>query len=225
MRVDRAAVLALLSGVAFLVCMVLGALHLTDGLDDVARHATNPGGQWGAPQQQANRIAEMLGPAHLLALLALACMAVAGRSRSWRPLSYFCALVAPGVGIELALKWLLPRVDRQGELGHTGGSFPSGHMFVAVICSGGVVLLLTTRLRWWHWIVAAIAPAVVGVTLMIAVVHWASDVVGGALLGTSLLALSAFARERPRPGTSSTCPQELGDSSLNPRARASDSRE
>jgi hypothetical protein len=64
-------------------------------------------------------------------------------------------------------------------------------MLTAVVCSGGVVLLLLARSRWWHWALAALLPTLVAVVLMISVLHWASDVVGGALLGMALVAASA----------------------------------
>jgi membrane-associated phospholipid phosphatase len=192
-RAERGwAVLALFSGAAFLALLVMNTLHQTQGLDDLVWRVTDPGGEWGFRQLLAVRISDALQPTHMIGLFAVVSAAIGGYRRSWRPLGRFALLVAPAIMVELGLKWSLPRVNPRPYLGHTGGSFPSGHMLSAVICSGGAVLLLATRHRWWHWLLAMVAPAVVGASLMIGVLHWASDVVGGALLGTSLLACSAL---------------------------------
>ena len=196
-RTERGwAALALLSGAAFLALMVLNTLHQTQHLDVVVWRATDPDGGWGTLQLRAVRIIDALQPTHLIALFAVVSVVVAERRRSWQPVCYFCLLVVPAVLLELGLKWILPRVNPRPYLSHTGGSFPSGHMLSAVICSGGIVLLLATRSRWWHWLLAVTVPAAVGAALLIGDFHWASDVVGGALLGTSLLAISALASTR-----------------------------
>lgn len=197
MRTERGwAALALLSSAAFLALTVLNTLHQTERLDLVVWRATDPDGGWGTPQLMAVRVTDALRPTHLIVLFAVVSAVVAGRRRSWHPVWYFCLLVAPAVVLELGLKWILPRVNPRPYLSHTGGSFPSGHMLTAVICSGGVLLLLATRSRWWQWLLAVIAPAVVGAALLIGDFHWASDVAGGALLGMSLLAFSALASTR-----------------------------
>jgi membrane-associated phospholipid phosphatase len=80
-----------------------------------------------------------------------------------------------------------------------GASFPSGHAFTATLGAGVVVLwalpLLPRRWRPAAWACAAAVPLAVGYSRVALGVHWASDVVGGWLLGCGLLAATTAAFE------------------------------
>lgn len=73
-----------------------------------------------------------------------------------------------------------------------GPSFPSGHSFTSALGAGVLVLLvlpvLSPRGRIVAWVVGASVPLLVGYSRLALGVHWASDVLGGWLLGVGLLA-------------------------------------
>lgn len=76
-------------------------------------------------------------------------------------------------------------------------AFPSGHAMTAAIVCGAMLWLFlhrTTAGRAWRaaaWAVAVVSVVGVGFTRVYLGVHWASDVVGGWLLGGVVLAGSA----------------------------------
>lgn len=102
-----------------------------------------------------------------------------------------------------------------------GGSFPSGHAFTSTVAAGIVLLwalpLLSGRAKAAAWIVAALVPLAVGISRVALGVHWVSDVVGGWLLGTGLVAATGAAFEtwrerrglrRAHPATEGVAPEE-----------------
>jgi membrane-associated phospholipid phosphatase len=89
-----------------------------------------------------------------------------------------------------------------------GASFPSGHAFTSALGAGVLVLLvlplLPPRGRAVAWVVGACIPLLVGYSRLALGVHWASDVIGGWLLGVGLLAgttkaFQAWRRAEGRP--------------------------
>ncbi|MFF7090941.1 phosphatase PAP2 family protein [Streptomyces rubradiris] len=82
-------------------------------------------------------------------------------------------------------------------------AFPSGHALTATVVCGLLLWLLRRRSAGralWRTAVAAavVSVAGVGVTRVWLGVHWASDVLGGWLLGALLVALAVLVYERPR---------------------------
>jgi undecaprenyl-diphosphatase len=128
------------------------------------------------------------------AMLVLAAVLYFGARRdlAWRLLAAF---VATGL-LELAMKlWLPAPPVPQGAARSTDPSpilawalpypYPSGHMLRSVILLGAVYLL------WPHrFLRAALLALLAGIAAsrVYIGVHWASDVIGGALLGVSALA-------------------------------------
>jgi membrane-associated phospholipid phosphatase len=188
---------AVVSLVAFVVLTMLVIGHHVDHLDDRIRHDLNPTGTYGPTQRRALRITDWLRPTVLMALFAVLAILAALVRRSLRPLLYAGSIALATAFCELALKWGLPRIGSDDGSTKTAGSFPSGHVLCAVIVAGGVLLMLFARTRWWQWIVAAVLPTVMVVVVMVSVLHWASDVLGGLLLGVFLVSASALTPLRP----------------------------
>jgi undecaprenyl-diphosphatase len=96
--------------------------------------------------------------------------------------------------IEFAFKELVgrDRPDLQRLVTGDGPSFPGGHPFAAIALWGmiPVVVGLFTRRRalWWgSAVLSACMIIVIGASRVYLGVHWASDVVGGLLLGVMFL--------------------------------------
>ncbi len=137
----------------------------------------------------------------VLVLAVLAVLAVR-RSGSWRPgLVSAGALGLLGVlgqVLKIEVGRLAPRAARVAV--HAGGlSWPSGHAANTVV-SGALVLWLLPQVRpalaAWARLVAGVlyGLAIAGgaVALVVLDYHWASDVVGGWLLGGVVLAVVAL---------------------------------
>lgn len=188
--------LTLVSLAAFLALTVLVTTHTTATLDARIRHDLNPSGTWGSSQLRAFRVTHWMRPTLLIPLFCVVSLSVALLRRSLRPPAYAALLVVATGTCEVGLKWLLPRIESD-DGSSVAGSFPSGHVLSAVMVSGGFLLMVSSRTRWWHWLLASVLPAVMVVAVMVSVLHWASDVVGGVLLGVFLISSSALTPLRP----------------------------
>ncbi|MGW3988836.1 phosphatase PAP2 family protein [Streptomyces sp. NPDC004830] len=84
-------------------------------------------------------------------------------------------------------------------------AFPSGHAMTATVVCGLLLWLLhrhgVTRAVWRTALAVAVVSVVgVGLTRIWLGVHWPSDVMGGWLLGATVVALAVWAHTRWQPG-------------------------
>jgi undecaprenyl-diphosphatase len=84
--------------------------------------------------------------------------------------------------------------------------YPSGHMMRGVIVLGALYLLSKSRLQRAGVILALIGLAAARIYFG---VHWASDVVGGALLGTAALLWAFDGKRDLKPSRETVCEHEL----------------
>jgi membrane-associated phospholipid phosphatase len=163
------------------------AVHLRwlDDLDIAAYHAARPDGGWGLVQERATHVVSALQPAHFTALLLLLVAVLALLRRSLRPLGVAVVVAVPVVLVTFGTKHAMSLWDPSTTpVAH--GSFPSGHTVVAVTAIGVMVLLVRPETRW-GWLLPAVMGCVIGIPLVLASVHPATDVVGGGLLAAAAL--------------------------------------
>jgi undecaprenyl-diphosphatase len=146
-----------------------------------------------------NWLGHGLGRAITLALVG----ALLLRRRRWLALVAFAAFAAAESMAPLLstlLKALTDRSRPPDGLIHVGGaSFPSGHATYAGATCVALVLLFTTpgaRRRWW-WALAGLGVVGMAWSRTYLQVHWLTDVIAGALLGTgiSLLVFAVAQRQ------------------------------
>ena len=124
----------------------------------------------------------------------------------WRPrlaiVILFAAIIA--TAITHSLKPLLDVLRPPGVLeagafnliGHsiTSEAFPSGHMVTAFTFAGLLILGLRPR---WPWVVLLLAAAsIMGISRMVAGVHWPTDVLAGAVVGLASVAAAVWLVDR-----------------------------
>jgi undecaprenyl-diphosphatase len=194
---------AIVAAVLFLALATLVATRVADPVDEAVRDWFSPNGGWGTRQELADRVGGVLDPR----LLALAAVAAAGvlsaRARSLTPLLLVVTVVIVAAGVEVGVKWLMPRIAAADPGARSAGGFPSGHMTAAVGFCGAVVCCLPRGRRAVGWLAVGALSTVVAAALLVASIHYLSDVLGGALLSAAVLgaATSAFAPpDRTRSG-------------------------
>lgn len=130
------------------------------------------------------------------------------RRRRWLALVAFAAAESLAALLSALLKALIDRPRPPGGLVHpVGASFPSGHATYAGATCVALVLLFTTpgtRRRWW-WALAGLGVVGMSWSRTYLQVHWLTDVVAGALLGSGVsLLVFAIAQRHERTPTRPT---------------------
>jgi membrane-associated phospholipid phosphatase len=132
-----------------------------------------------------NWLGRGLGRALTLALVG----ALLLRRRRWLALVVFAAAESLAPLLSTLLKALVDRHRPPDGLVHpVGASFPSGHAAYAGATCVALVLLFTTpgtRRRWW-WALAGLGVVAMAWSRTYLQVHWLTDVIAGALLGTGV---------------------------------------
>jgi len=173
---------------AFVAVAGLAALGVTDGLDlGISRLAQDIGWE---PLDLVASLFNIAGQMEVTALVALVLACVWWRRDGARGL--VALLLFAGVAIEVVLKHVVRHPGPPEELSrsirllpfiHSSSpySFPSGHMIRVTFLAA---LLLP---RWGFWALIAAMAA----TRIYLQEHWASDVIGGFLLGAALAGVAA----------------------------------
>ncbi|OKH98579.1 hypothetical protein A6A06_28635 [Streptomyces sp. CB02923] len=158
---------------------------------------------------QANKVFSdwIWDPWTLRALLAVAFIALLRRGQ-WLLGCWVVVTAAVGTALQQVLKALVgrhrPVWPDPVDSAHYA-AFPSGHAMTAAVVGGLALWLLRLygARRRWRWAAAALVAgsvAGVGFTRVYLGVHWATDVLGGWLLGAALVAAASTAYAR-RYGT------------------------
>ncbi|MGP4005900.1 phosphatase PAP2 family protein [Streptomyces sp. 4N124] len=126
------------------------------------------------------------------------------RRKAWRTALWLAATVALGTLVQQSLKAAVGRArpvwPDPVDSAHYA-AFPSGHAMTAAVVCGVLLWLLhyygVGRVLWRTAVAVAVISVVgVGLTRVWLGVHWTTDVVGGWLLGATLVALAALAHRR-----------------------------
>jgi membrane-associated phospholipid phosphatase len=182
--------IALGSAGIFIVLALSVDLGLLQAFDSIAREWARPNNVWGPAQVRADLVVEGLRPAVVAALLAAFTLPYCVKRRSLRPAAFVGLVCAVAAMLTIALKTAVGTADPHGSIAYTGGSFPSGHMVSVIVCLGLALLLSVPRAGAWIWLIPAAGGGLMGTSLLLQAAHWSTDVVGGALLATSILAVT-----------------------------------
>ena len=182
-------------GALFVVVTVLVAHHATRHLDQSVYDWLTPTGSWNQTHQLVSDVPDWTAPHFQLVAFGIFVLVLVRRRRSLTPILVAGLLVGLAAFLVLAVKRMVPAVDTGGHLSGAG-SYPSGHMAMTVATVGGVLLLLTAKTRWWQWLLVSLVPFAMACCLLYGAIHWTSDVIGGALLGATVVALVAGVPDR-----------------------------
>lgn len=204
----------------FLVVAACVMSGLATAVDERIFELARPGDVWGSGQVRWALVVDAASPAVAAALLAVVAITVGLLNRTVRPAVVTAAAAAVAAVATLLVKLLLARPDPHSTGTGHGGSFPSGHTVGVVVCVGLAVHLLVPGARRWAEVAAGAAGAVMGLGLVVIGAHWATDGLGGLLLGLGVLVAATTGRGRPaEPGLRRLAGQgEVGE--LEGRRRA-----
>ena len=128
------------------------------------------------------------------------------RRRRWLALVAFAVAESLAPLLSTLLKVLVDRARPPDGLVHpVGASFPSGHATYAGATCVALVLLFTTpgtRRRWW-WALASLGVVGMAWSRTYLQVHWLTDVIAGALLGSGVSLLVFAIAQCARSGVGS----------------------
>src|SRR5580765_1315152 len=137
--------------------------------------------------------------------LALTLIGLLLRRRRWVALAAFAVAESVAPLLSTLLKVLVDRARPPDGLVHpVGASFPSGHAtYAGATCLAPVLLFTTpgTHRKWW-WALASLGVIGMAWSRTYLQVHWLTDVVAGALLGSGVsLLVFAIAQRHERAAT------------------------
>lgn len=159
--------------------------------DISAREHFRPDFVWGDNQQRANHVVFWLGPEVILAVFVVGCAIVSLWRLTLWPLVQAGVVVATTAGAVVALKFLVDRGDPTGQHTSLGGSFPSGHSAVLLVCVATGAMLVSCPTRWWQRGGCVLLEGILAVAMLAVGLHWLTDIVGGALVAGLVLGVEA----------------------------------
>jgi len=150
------------------------------------------------------RLLNVVGGTTSMTLVTIATVAVFFIAKRWRVGITIGLSVAFASGLSTIIKLLIarPRPD-DGIVAAATNSFPSGHATTAAAFA--VALALAFR-RVWVWVTAAVWVLLMAMSRTYLLVHWSTDVLAGAILGTSVALLVAAALTAALAGRTSVEP-------------------
>jgi len=190
----RAITIACVAGGLYLLLTLLVMGHLTDTLDATVRQWFRPDDVWGSVQLRADVIVEGFKPVRVALLLPIAAVASGLVRRSWQPPMVALQIGLSTIVLLLVTKLLVARPDPHGDVVTFGGSFPSGHTAVLLVVLGGCLIVVTRADPWWAWTAVVLVDVLMAVCLLLQAAHWFTDIIGGMLLATCLLAAARATR-------------------------------
>lgn len=145
-----------------------------------------------------------LGNWQIIIGLSIVAVVILGLLRKKREIIFLLAALISGEVIKELLKFLIhrPRPDISFSLiSENGYAFPSGHAVMSVIFYGAIVYFiykLCKKTRQKIILLTGLATLIIliGLSRIYLGVHWASDIVGGWLIGLSILAFFIAVFER-----------------------------
>jgi undecaprenyl-diphosphatase len=134
--------------------------------------------------------------------LRIAATVVIAVRRRWLALASWAVTLVLSEWMIGAVKGLVDRGRPPAALIATSGaSYPSGHAIASAVTAIGIVMALTSGRRRLHWMVPAVALAMlVALSRTYLSAHWLSDVVGGACIGGGIALAVPEAFEVARDG-------------------------
>lgn len=195
LRPRTAAVLLALFGALFaLLLWAVRARTALVGFDAALAQALH--GQMSPGVLGALAVSTNIGKPALLAAASAALALLLAWKRDWRLFLPWCVAVGGTVVCGEAAKHWVKRIrpfDGHAFVVETGYSFPSGHAMMSMVCFGMLACLLLYRLASRHHravIAAAVALVVfVGISRVVLMAHYLSDVLAGYALGAFWLVL------------------------------------
>jgi membrane protein DedA with SNARE-associated domain/membrane-associated phospholipid phosphatase len=113
---------------------------------------------------------------------------------------HWLAAIGFGLALVATLGFLLDMPKPPAATAVTGFSFPSASVTMATVVYGFFAVLIARELpgrrRAWPYVVAGALVAMIGFSRLYFGAHWLSDVLGGALLGMTWIALLGLAYRR-----------------------------
>jgi undecaprenyl-diphosphatase len=189
---------AVLAAALVVLAALVAAGALVPRIDRAILEAARPHQRWGAVQRFCAHVAADARPPHVLIAFAVVIAAIALQRRSVFPVLFAAACEAALAAGTLGLKSAVAARDPQHNL-VSGGSFPSGHTAQLLLAFGVIALLYRGRAAALLWTLAGVATTALGAALIVAGVHWTSDVIGGALLAGIILLLAYASCIHPGP--------------------------
>jgi membrane-associated phospholipid phosphatase len=181
--------IALVSMCAFTALAFAVHFGVLNNLDMIIREWARPADVWGPAQLWADLVIDGLRPAVLAALLSLVMLGYSVKRRSLRPVAFVSVAGLATVAATAATKIAVGRLNPHGDVGNDGGSFPSGHTVAVVVCLGLGVLMMRPRVGRWIWLIPAFGGVLMGASMLLQAAHWSTDIAGGGLLATGVLAI------------------------------------